>query len=92
MPLLAEFINGHSLRKPPGVRDHHAVIIDADLDLGTGLEIIPVDQRIDHRFTQGLDRVIPDLPSLGIPGPALCPMIIHPFWQVHPADAPRHWQ
>ena len=48
-------LNSHSLRKPPGVCDYHAIIIDADLDLGTGLEIIPVDKRIDHRSLERLN-------------------------------------
>jgi hypothetical protein len=54
MPFLTEFIDRHPLRKTPGVRDHHAVIVHADLNLSAGLEIIPVDKRIDHRFTQKL--------------------------------------
>jgi len=56
VPLLPEFINSHSLWKPTGVCDHHTIIVNADLDLETGLEIIPVDKRIDYRFSQSFDR------------------------------------
>jgi len=84
MSLLPEFINSHSLRKPPGVCDYHAIIIDADLDLGTGLEIIPVDKRIDHRFSQSFDRVIPDPGSLHC-RQRLCFFLVYPRIHTGPA-------
>jgi len=42
--------------KPTGVCDYYTIIVNADLDLETGLEIIPVDKRIDYRFSQSFDR------------------------------------
>ena len=64
MVFASQFIYRNPIRKTPWIRNYYTVIVDTDLDFGTGHKIIPVNEGVDNRFTQGLDRVILDLPAL----------------------------
>ncbi len=46
-------------RQPAGVPDLQTIIVEAYLD-GCGAQVLPVADRINNRFSHGIQRILPD--------------------------------